>query len=153
MASKPFSRQAGSKHFQELKNEHLSSFNQSSFFIEVGPEIGLDDLSDQMLWGPQPRLKRGDFVTIMRSDNAFFVTMLCESSSAGYPTMKIMTLLEREAAATAEPSVLGGDGVEFIPNLPGGTGHMVAFGGEIIGVTGSQEEADALLAAHKGEAA
>ena len=150
MAAKPFKKEMGRNHFQELKNEHLASFNHSQYFVEISNEYSLDQLLDPIIWGPQPKLKRGDLVTAMRADNAYFVTLIVEGTSAGYPTFRIFNVIERVEAA-AEPATIGADGIEMLLT-PEGAVHTVTVGGELVDLARTGEAADASFARLSGAA-
>jgi hypothetical protein len=148
MASKPFGQQAGRPHFPQLENQHLSSFGQRTFFIEVDATVELEHLSDPMLWGPQPRVTRGSILHAMRADNSWFATMVCFGSVASYPDFRLHAVTRTESLA--EPSgATAGDRVEYVL----GAGWTVTAGGEIVAAgLPSQQAAQAILAEHLGEA-
>lgn len=104
MVAAPISIGPGQTHFQQLENQHLTSFSQNTFFIDVAGDITPEGLLDPGVWGPQPKLRRGDRVTVMRVDNAWLAELVVWSTAAAYPQMRLMQLVE--AGAVALPALM-----------------------------------------------
>jgi hypothetical protein len=112
MKKRTFGKTSGSSHFSELQQQDLANFKQNTFFIEVDSSVDLADLTDPQRWGPQKMLRRGDFVNVLRADDAFFATLICLGSTAGYPRFHIVTKMEiapalAEAAGHIEEKIGG----------------------------------------------
>jgi hypothetical protein len=143
-----FSVSNGRAHFSELSSQNLSSFNSQSWFIELAAGVQLADLFDPGVWGPQPRVQRGDTVVVMAEDNSFFGVLMCTRTAAAYPTFEPLMIRERQAPISAiKPS--NGHGIEFRP----GFGFCVLEAGEIVATATSRADAEAQLAAIAGPSA
>lgn len=142
-----FSVGQGRGHFAELSNANAFTFNAQSWFIEVAGGVKIEDLLDPSVWGPQPRIVRGDAVTVISESDDFYAMLVCTRSSASYPSFKVMAICEREAPSV-QPVSASGDGIEFRPS----TGWTVIVGGAVVATAATRTEAEAALA-EMGDAA
>jgi hypothetical protein len=129
---KSFGKGSGRSHFPELTTQNLTTYNASTWFIEVDTDVEISDLLDPACWGPQKLVRRGDMLHVLRADNAFFGAFVCVRVAAGHPSFEPLAIRDRQTHAKPKRIARGEPRQEF--HL--GAGLVRIENDEIVGIAG-----------------